>query len=670
LKLTPKMPLVIESWLGGKKGHMKIKTKLLLGLAGISLFPPIAAYVALIGNPHISYALRMNEYESEQGLAAAHLQSELQAIGSAVEASLSETYRRQIEPQGREDAERQRRIANAALRSGIADFARDLDFLNQSVKQQEQDTRAAGEHLTAGDERQTQLLHELNGAFPSLNADSEQFLKLSDGSYPAEGQFVQETFEPEVTEKLGRIVQDLAAEAARAATEDRRNIETALRNSYRETILVVSLGVVAAVFLAALVSRAIIGPIQKLREAAHQFGRGNMDMRIPLSSADELGELASSFNLMAHDLKKLLGERSQAQDELSQAHEKLKHSMGELESRNQEAGTLTEMADLLQSCFTLEEASEVIASSAQKLLPGVSGALLLFSASRNVLEAAADWGRNSSMERVFSPNDCWALRRGRLHHSENDLGAVRCSHLGAESRLTSLCTPLMAHGETLGILCLVTEPNASAGASASIPKFNLQLAVSIAEQAALSFANLKLREKLRFQSVRDPLTGLFNRRYLDESLERELPNAIRRRRSVGVIMLDVDHFKRFNDMFGHDAGDTVLRELGDYLAKFIRRGDMACRYGGEEFTLILPESSLQDTHRRAEELRTSFQQLSIKHRDTVLGKVTLSLGVAALPDHGTTAAELLQAADGALLRAKEQGRDRTLLAEASPTRSM
>jgi len=228
----------------------------------------------------------------------------------------------------------------------------------------------------------------------------------------------------------------------------------------------------------------------------------------------------------------------------------------------------------------------------------------------------------------------------------------------------------MAHGETLGILSLVTEPNGSTGPQTSISEFNAKLAVSVAEQAALSFANLKLREKLRYHSVRDPLTGLFNRRYLDESLERELPNAIRKNRSLGVIMLDVDRFKKFNDMFGHDAGDAVLRELGDYLAKFIRRGDLACRYGGEEFTLILPESSLEDTRRRAEELRTSFQQLSIKHRDIVLGKVTLSLGVAVLPDHGTTAVELLAAADGALLWAKEEGRDRVLIAEVSLNRSI
>lgn len=649
---------------------MRIRTKLLWALGSISLIPPVAAYVALINNPRISFALRMNEYEARQGTVAEQLQSDLRVIESAVEESLSETYRIQVEPKQREDAKRQRGLANSALQSGVAAFERDLDTITQSAAQQAKDSLAAGEPPHAVDQRETQLLKELREMLPGLKSSAETFAKLSDSSSPAEGEFVQATFEPELREKLGAVVQELASEADRRAEEDRRNIELALKHSYGQSILVVLFGVAVSAALAAVISRAVIAPIQKLRDAAQQLGRGHMDTRIQLQSNDEIGELAGSFNLMADNLTRLMEERGQAQDELSGAHERLKHSMGELETRNREAGTLSEMADLLQSCFTLEEASGVIASSAQKLFPGFSGALLVFSASRNVLEATTTWGPSSPAERVFGPNDCWALRRGRLHHSAGDDGAARCSHFGAGVRLPSLCTPLMAHGETLGILSLITEPDKPAGQQTTISEFNAKLAVSVAEQAALSFANLKLREKLRYQSVRDPLTGLFNRRYLDESLERELPNAIRKNRSLGVIMLDVDRFKKFNDMFGHDAGDTVLRELGDYLAKFTRRGDLACRYGGEEFTLILPESSLEDTLRRAEELRTTFQQLSIKHRDIVLGKVTLSLGVATLPEHGTTAAELLAAADGALLRAKAAGRDRVLIAEVSPNRTV
>jgi len=642
---------------------MKLKTKLLLALGAVSLIPPVAAYVTLINNPRISLALRMNKYEAQQGLTAQRLQADLQAIGSAVEESLNETYRSKVEQGERADAERQRRLANSAVQSGVSAFEKDLDAFNQSMTEQAKETLAAGEPPDVADRREAALLDELRASLPELKSNAEKFTKLSDSFSSAEGEFVQEVFEPEVGEKLGRIVQELANETDQGAGEDRRNIELALKHSYKESLLVVLFGLAVSAVMAVIISGAVIGPIRKLRDAAHELGQGKMDTRIFLHSNDEVGELAGSFNLMAGNLTRLMQERGKAQDELSVAHERLKSSMGELESRNRESGALSEMADLLQSSFTLEEASHVIASSAQKLFHGFSGALLVFSASRNVLEATTTWGPSSPAERVFSPNDCWALRRGRLHHSGSDEGAVRCSHFGAASRLPSLCTPLVAHGETLGILCLVTEPNGSPEAPSSISEFNVRLAVSVAEQAGLSFANLKLREKLRYQSVRDPLTGLFNRRYLDESLERELPNAIRKNRSLGVIMLDVDRFKKFNDMFGHDAGDAVLRELGDYLAKFIRRGDLACRYGGEEFTLILPECSVEDTRRRAEELRTSFQQLSIKHRDIVLGKVTLSLGVAALPDHGTTAAELLTAADRALLRAKEEGRDRVLIAE-------
>ena len=649
---------------------MKVRTKLLLALVSISLIPPIAAYVALNNNPRISFALRMNESEAQQGITAERLQSDLHAIRSAVEESLNETYRIRVEPTQREDAERQRRLANSAIHSGMLAFEKDLGTITRSAAQQDEGTMAAGESPGAVDQRKAQLLKELHELLPVFKSDAEKFTKLSDSFSQAEGEFVQRVLEPELEEQVGRIVQDLASETDRGAEDDRHKIETALRQSYRQSILVVLVGVGVSVVLAVVISRAVIGPVQKLRNAAQQLGQGKMDTRVLLQLGDEFGELAGSFNLMADNLTRLMEERSQARDELSVAHERLKNSMGELESRNREAGTLGQMADLLQSCFTLEEASGVTASSAQKLFHGFSGAMFVFSASRNVLEATTTWGPSSPAERVFSPNDCWALRRGRLHHSASDDGAVRCSHFGAGSPLASLCIPLMAHGETLGILCLVTEPNESVGAQTSISELNVKLAVSVAEQAALSFANLKLREKLRYQSVRDPLTGLFNRRYLDESLERELPRAVRKNRGLGVIMLDVDRFKKFNDMFGHDAGDAVLRELGDYLSKFIRRGDLACRYGGEEFTLILPESSLEDTRRRAEELRCSFQQLSIKHRDIVLGKVTLSLGIAALPDHGTTAAELLAAADGALLRAKAEGRDRVLIAQVSPSPSV
>jgi diguanylate cyclase (GGDEF)-like protein len=170
-------------------------------------------------------------------------------------------------------------------------------------------------------------------------------------------------------------------------------------------------------------------------------------------------------------------------------------------------------------------------------------------------------------------------------------------------------------------------------------------------------------EALRELSVRDPLTGLFNRRYLEETLNRELWRAARNQRPVGIIMLDLDHFKRFNDTYGHGGGDALLREVGGFLGKHVRGSDIACRYGGEEFTIILPDATLEITRQRAEELRQGAQQLALQLDGAESDPVTFSLGVAGFPTHGNTGSEVLAAADAALYQAKAAGRDRVVVRE-------
>jgi diguanylate cyclase (GGDEF)-like protein len=179
---------------------------------------------------------------------------------------------------------------------------------------------------------------------------------------------------------------------------------------------------------------------------------------------------------------------------------------------------------------------------------------------------------------------------------------------------------------------------------------------------ALALANLRLRESLRNQSIRDPLTGLFNRRYMQESLEREIHRANRDQSPIGVVMIDLDHFKNFNDTFGHPAGDALLRALAHLLQSHVRGEDIACRYGGEEFALILPHTSLDVTWQRAELLREKFKHLQPLHDGQVLGSITLSVGVAVYPAHGANGEAVLQAADSALYRAKHSGRDRAVTA--------
>jgi diguanylate cyclase (GGDEF)-like protein len=216
---------------------------------------------------------------------------------------------------------------------------------------------------------------------------------------------------------------------------------------------------------------------------------------------------------------------------------------------------------------------------------------------------------------------------------------------------------MTAQGDALGILYLASQTP-----EAVFTDVVRQLAHTVADSLALSLANLRLRETLRHQSTRDPLTRLFNRRYMEETLERELRRASRLRSTVGLIMLDLDHFKHFNDTFGHAAGDTLLRELADFLRLHIRGEDVPCRYGGEEFCLILPGASLEIVQERARLLCEQAGNLKVFSGGQLLGAITLSLGVAVYPLHGATGEVVLQAADAALYRAKQQGRNRVVVA--------
>lgn len=347
----------------------------------------------------------------------------------------------------------------------------------------------------------------------------------------------------------------------------------------------------------------------------------------------------------------LLTEVSQARDEL--------------QAQAQESVLLSEMSDLLQTSLSIEEACAVIGRTAPELFPGFTGAVYLISPSRDLLESVTNWGTNaaSTVVPVFGPEDCWAIRRGHPHAFGNTRASVKCKHLANLVPAESLCVPLIAQGDAIGILFL-----ASTGTGQGQPVFSehdTRLARSTADDIGLAIANLRLREKLQQQSIRDTLTGLYNRRYVEETLARELRRAERMQRSLGVIMFDIDHFKDFNDTFGHDAGDALLRALGTMLREGIRGEDIPCRYGGEEFVLILPEATLEVTRERARALGDAVRHLDVRHRDRALGAITLSVGVAASPQHGRTMEVLLRAADGALYRAKQNGRARIEIAVAA-----
>ena len=392
-------------------------------------------------------------------------------------------------------------------------------------------------------------------------------------------------------------------------------------------------------------------------------GFGPFARSIPNESLLLLQGFMSTVAITGLILAALVSERQEIEAALRGSNNRLILSINKLEQHNVKMALLNEMGDLLQSCSTVEEAYTIIGQLGQRVFPEESGAIYMINNSQSIVEGTISWGIHPPEQDTFALDECWALRRGRAHAlNENGLQLL-CPHLKNRPPFAALCIPMMAQGETMGILHLQSRlilPN-----DLEEPAFSgtqQQLALAMADTMALALANLKLRTSLLHQSIRDPLTSLFNRRYLEETLEREVHRAVRLQRSVVVIMLDIDYFKRFNDTFGHEAGDTLLRELGSFLKNQIRGGDVACRYGGEEFTLIFPEISLENVLQRAERLREDVKNLHVQHHGVGLGTITLSLGVALFPEHGTTGKELLQAADAALYKAKHKGRDCVVVA--------
>ncbi len=367
--------------------------------------------------------------------------------------------------------------------------------------------------------------------------------------------------------------------------------------------------------------------------------------------------------------------RKRAEQEQEETRRKQEAWIGALEQRTRESSLLNQMSDLIQCCPTVDEAYSVIEQQARWIFQEESGVLYIVNSSRNLAESKAAWGTAFEDAPAFKPADCWGFRRAQLHIVEEtgmkgnkDTGPVLyCRHLHSPAHDAYMCVPLIAQGETLGVLHLRHSAETSSSSVIAqglwYTEARQQLAHMVADSLALAISNINLRESLRQQSIRDSLTGMFNRRYMEESLEREVARAARAGRPVAVIMIDIDHFKHFNDVSGHAAGDAVLRELGALLRSEVREADIACRYGGEEFTFIMPDASLEVALRRADKLREDVKRLNVRYGGRLLGPINISLGVAEFPTHGATGDAVLRMADVALYRAKQAGRDRAMVAD-------
>lgn len=382
---------------------------------------------------------------------------------------------------------------------------------------------------------------------------------------------------------------------------------------------------------------------RELARVAERISAGDLGERADVRGPAEVASLAGAFNAMADRLSAMIAAEQREKEALA---ERVNRLVGE---RTRELALLNELGEALQACASMEEAYGVVGRIAPQIFPDRSGALFVFRSSKNVLELATGWGSFPKTAQ-FPPEDCWGVRRGKTHRTQSVSRDLSCPHLSGFGSGSTLCAPLAAQGESYGLFEVL-------GPEGEWPESSVRLAEAVSDQLALAIANLRLRETLRNQSVRDPLTGLFNRRYLEESLDRELARAKRGPHPLSLMILDLDHFKRFNDSFGHDAGDTVLKRLAETLQPFFRGSDVVCRYGGEEFVILLPESGREQCRARAEDLRKRIEGLALDHHGIQLGRLTLSIGLASYPENGEDAGAVIKAADEALYAAKAGGRN-------------
>ena len=383
-----------------------------------------------------------------------------------------------------------------------------------------------------------------------------------------------------------------------------------------------------------LVNAGLLTPLFQMKRSMLRLAKGTLDVQVDgAGRVDEIGEMARSVEVF----------RSASIE---------RHKL------NRETEMLSELNEWLQCSKSLDELYQMVAQFLSKLLPDCAGSLYVYANSRDVLESAKVWN-GGQVTPAMHPDDCWALRRGRTYAFGDKEIDFPCGHVGATVHGRYCCIPIFAHGETIGLLHLEFGCGShSAGRSPETIAEQQRLGTICAEQISLAIANVKLRDQLRDQSIRDPLTGLFNRRYLLETCRREFSRANRAGQSVSILSIDVDHFKKFNDNHGHDAGDTVLRSVGEALKTTFRDEDVPCRFGGEEFVVVLPGANSEVAAKKAEELRGRIESLVVRYLDGNLPRVTISVGVAAFPHSGNDPQSVLKVADDALYQAKEDGRNR------------
>lgn len=389
-----------------------------------------------------------------------------------------------------------------------------------------------------------------------------------------------------------------------------------------------------------------------------QFDRTLPSGRIVSTSARPTRE--GAFVVTSTDVteaRKAAEELAQAKQAAEAAEAQAREILQEERARRAEARTLSDLDEWLQSCKSLDELFKIVAKFMGALVPNSEGELYLYSNSRDVLDGACEWGKGAPINDHITPDSCWSLRRGRAYEHNPHALCFTCDHVQTDESTPPgnyICIPVIAHGDTVGLLHIRFSDKTPHSEVKSMGRF----ASRCAEHISMAIANVKLRDELHDQSIRDPLTGLFNRRYFMDAMRREVTASDQGGKGFGLISFDADKFKMFNDNHGHDAGDLVLRTLSDRMLAVMPDDCVCARVGGEEFAVLVPQSNLTETVEVAEALRADLAAMEVRTAYGTLPPVTISAGVAAYVGDNTPPSVLMKRADEALYVAKSKGRNR------------
>ena len=437
----------------------------------------------------------------------------------------------------------------------------------------------------------------------------------------------------------------LRTEQAKVVSLREREKAGAQRRYYYALVLSLVFGTAGGLLGMRLFALGVTRRIRHLSENAEQLAIGKPAPH-QTTSHDEIGQLST-------ELSRASGLLRAREAELTQVNDALRLKYDELTHRHHQVILLNQLATGLQAAVSVEASFDVFQEKVTALCPETSGGLYLFDEAENLYRQALSWGESPS-EGTFSPHQCLVPHGGQHYIYGSAFAHTYCNHLTTPYPKMSLCCALNVQDRPLGILYL-------AGDTALADNTRTILG-AMADRFSLSLINLRLRDSLLQQAIRDSLTGLYNRRYLEDTLEREMQRARRSAQSLSLLIADIDHFKRINDTYGHKGGDEVLKAFGQLLSTTFRAQDIPCRYGGEEFVMVLPETDLNDARRRAEELTRQVRSLKLPIDERSLDSLSVSVGVATYPEHGRTPQLLLSSADNAMYEAKNLGRDRVVMA--------